>query len=59
MKTEKLVELHAFGFHQWDSPAKNDEMHKTWGMLKILLITQKETEPLAEKYAARKIEFHI
>ena len=28
-------------------------------MLKILLITQKEKEPLAEKFVARKIEFHL
>ena len=59
MKTEKLIELHAFGFHEWDRPTKNEEKFKTWGMMKIPLVTQKETEPLPEKYTQRKIEFHL
>ena len=25
VKTERLIELHAFGFHEWDNPPKNDE----------------------------------
>ena len=59
VKTEKLIELHAFGFHEWDSQTKNEETFKTWGMMKIPLVTQKETEPLPEKYTQRKIEFHL
>jgi hypothetical protein len=59
VKTEKLIELHAFGLHEWDNPPKNDENLKTWGMMKIPLVTQKESEPMPEKYTQRKIEFHL
>ena len=59
VQSDKLVELHAFAFHQWNNPSTNNEGERTWGMLQIPLITQKEKEPLAEKFVARKIEFHL
>jgi hypothetical protein len=29
VKSEKLIELHAFGLHEWENPPRNDESLKT------------------------------
>jgi hypothetical protein len=59
VKVEKLIELQCFGHHEWENPPRNEESLKTWGMMKIPIVSQKEQEPLPEKYTQRKIEFHL
>ena len=59
IKVEKLIELHCFGYHEWENPPRNQGDKKKWGMMKIPIISQKEQEVLPEKYTQRKIEFHL
>ena len=31
IKVKKLIELHCFGYHQWDNPPKNEGDQRKWG----------------------------